>query len=41
VLRLAGPMQRAALGARGITPVRRSQGEVLMAPEGTWLIAAP
>lgn len=41
VLRLAGPMQRAALDARGITPVRRSQGEVLMAPEGTWLIAAP
>ena len=41
VLRLAGPMQRAALDVRGITPVRRAQGEVLMAPEGTWLIAAP
>jgi catechol 2,3-dioxygenase-like lactoylglutathione lyase family enzyme len=41
MLRLAGQMQRAALDSRGITPVRRAQGEVLMAPEGTWLIAAP
>jgi catechol 2,3-dioxygenase-like lactoylglutathione lyase family enzyme len=41
VLRLSGPTRRAALDVRGITPVRRSQGEVLMAPEGTWLVAAP
>lgn len=41
VLRLTGPTQRAALDVHGITPVRRVQGEVLMAPEGTWLIAAP
>jgi hypothetical protein len=26
---------------RGITPVRRARGEVLMAPEGTWLVIAP
>jgi catechol 2,3-dioxygenase-like lactoylglutathione lyase family enzyme len=41
VLRLSGPTQRAALDVRGITPVRRSQGEVLLAPEGTWLVATP
>jgi catechol 2,3-dioxygenase-like lactoylglutathione lyase family enzyme len=41
VIRLAGPIPRAALDIRGITPVRRRQGEVVTAPEGTWLVAVP
>jgi catechol 2,3-dioxygenase-like lactoylglutathione lyase family enzyme len=42
ILRLAGALdraQRAALGERGLAVARRPQGEVIVAPEGTWLVA--
>jgi len=40
VIRLGPPARRGDLAARDITPVRRGQAEVFVAPEGTWLVTA-